>query len=116
MVEDIVGAVTVVVVFRKRNVVDGKADAVLFRGIHVQAAIVLGSRKFSWVDGVVIRDIGHGAQRAASGSAASAGATAAGVLGANPSKILTTQACRQRRTDIEARLRLPRSLQRGFER
>src|SRR5580704_2001797 len=102
MVEDVVSAVSVEVIFRQGNVVDGKVDAVLFGDICIQAAIVLGSCKFSRVDGVVVRYVGHIAQGAASGSAPCASPTAAGVLGANPAQILLIQACRPRRTEIDA--------------
>ncbi len=94
MVEDVVATVAVESIFREGNPVDGESDLILAGNIRVQAAIVLGSRKFGWVDRVVIRKVGHGTQRAASSSAACARPPAAGIRGTRPSKILLTQARR----------------------
>src|SRR5271163_1385375 len=102
MVENVVSAVAVVIIFAEGNPVDRKAEAVLCGDIRIQAAIVLGSRKFGRVDRVVIRNVGHVAQGTARGSAACAGSTTSGVRGTRPALILCPQARRQRCPDIYA--------------
>src|SRR5271167_4780520 len=102
MAEDVVGAITVKVIFGQRNPVDSKSYPVLFGEIRIQAAIVLGSRKFRRIDRVVVREVGDRTQGAARGSAACAGPAAAGVLGIRPAEILRTQTSCQRRSDVDA--------------
>src|SRR5277367_1706398 len=99
VVKDVVSAVAVEVVFAEGDPVDGKAKAVLFGDIRIQAAIVLGSCKFGRVDRVVIRNVGHVAQGTARGSATCASASTSGVRGTRPALILCPQARRQRRAD-----------------
>src|SRR5690242_12354125 len=102
MVNDIVRAVPGEVIFGQRYIVDAETDAVLFRNIRIQAAIVLVGGKLRGVDGVVVRDVGDIGQRAAGRPAACASAAATGVRGARPTCILRPQASRQRRTKIDA--------------
>ncbi len=92
VMEDVVGAVSIEVVFGEGNIVDGKVNMVLLSDIRIQTAIVLRSRKFGGVHRVVVRDICHSTQATAN----------AGIATAGPGLILGTQARGQRRADVEA--------------
>src|SRR5271165_2062244 len=102
MVKDVVSAIAVEVVFVQGNPVNRKADVVLLGDICIQAAIVLGSRKFGGVDRIVVRNVGHVSQGTTRGSAACARSSAPGVRGTCPALILCPQARSQRCTDINA--------------
>src|SRR5712672_1269385 len=65
MMKDVVATIAVEVVFGQGNPINGKADAVFLSDVRVHAAIVLGSRKFGGVDGVVVRNVSYVSQPAA---------------------------------------------------
>ena len=101
VVKDVVAAVAVVVVFRQRNVVDGKGEAVFSGHIGIQTAIVLCSGKLGGVDGVVVRNVGHVAQGTARSPTARARSNDPGLVEL-ASVVLRTQARCEGRADVQA--------------
>ena len=92
MVEDVVGPVTVEVIFRQRNPVNRKADMVPDCNIGIDASVVLGRVKCGGIDSVVVRNVRHRTETAAD----------PGVTRTGPGKIVRAQGRRQRRTNIDA--------------